>query len=51
MNINKEKPVSLQRWRKASGLTLAAVAGAAVMVVELGVARVLTPVFGGSISA
>lgn len=30
--------------------TLAAVAGAAVMVVELGVARILTPVFGGSIA-
>jgi MFS family permease len=29
---------------------LAALAGAAVMVVELGVARILTPVFGGSIS-
>ncbi|MGB5716890.1 MAG: fused MFS/spermidine synthase [Gammaproteobacteria bacterium] len=34
---------------KYSGLALAALAGAAVMVVELGVARVLTPVFGGSI--
>ena len=31
-------------------LGLAAVAGAAVMVVELGVARILTPVFGGSIT-
>ncbi len=31
-------------------LALAAVAGAAVMVVELGVARILTPVFGGSIT-
>jgi len=31
-------------------LALATVAGAAVMVVELGVARVLTPVFGGSIT-
>ncbi|HYQ72901.1 MAG TPA: hypothetical protein VET88_13365, partial [Gammaproteobacteria bacterium] len=38
------------RRLKAAGLSLAAVAGAAVMVVELGVARVLTPVFGGSIS-
>jgi spermidine synthase len=35
---------------KYAGISLAAVAGAAVMVVELGVARVLTPVFGGSIS-
>ena len=35
---------------KYAGITLAAFAGAAVMVVELGVARVLTPVFGGSIS-
>ncbi|MGD8875478.1 MAG: fused MFS/spermidine synthase [Gammaproteobacteria bacterium] len=35
---------------KIAGLALAAFAGAAVMVVELGVARVLTPVFGGSIS-
>ncbi|MGB5178858.1 MAG: fused MFS/spermidine synthase, partial [Gammaproteobacteria bacterium] len=34
---------------KYAGLALAALAGAAVMVVELGVARVLTPVFGGSI--
>jgi predicted membrane-bound spermidine synthase len=37
-------------WKKYVGLALAAVAGAAVMVVELGVARVLTPVFGGSIA-
>ena len=37
-------------WKKYTGLALAAVAGAAVMVVELGVARVLTPVFGGSIA-
>ncbi|MGD2083941.1 MAG: fused MFS/spermidine synthase, partial [Chromatiales bacterium] len=35
---------------KAAGLLLASLSGAAVMVVELGVARVLTPVFGGSIS-
>ena len=35
---------------KYTGLVLATVAGAAVMVVELGVARVLTPVFGGSIA-
>ena len=35
---------------KYTGLALATVAGAAVMVVELGVARVLTPVFGGSIT-
>ena len=34
---------------KYAGLALATFAGAAVMVVELGVARVLTPVFGGSI--
>jgi spermidine synthase len=33
-----------------TALLLAALAGAAVMVVELGVARILTPVFGGSIS-
>jgi spermidine synthase len=38
------------RRLKYAGMTLAAMAGAAVMVVELGVARVLTPVFGGSIS-
>ncbi|MDX1697519.1 MAG: hypothetical protein R3308_04490, partial [Thiohalobacterales bacterium] len=37
-------------YLKYAGMALAAVAGAAVMVVELGVARVLTPVFGGSIS-
>jgi len=35
---------------KYTGLSLATVAGAAVMVVELGVARILTPVFGGSIT-
>lgn len=43
-------PDRLPRWHGYAALTLAAVAGAAVMVVELGVARVLTPVFGGSIS-
>jgi spermidine synthase len=37
-------------WIRVTALLLAAVAGAAVMVVELGVARILTPVFGGSIS-
>ena len=36
--------------RRIAAFTLAAVAGAAVMVVELGVARILTPVFGGSIT-
>ena len=35
---------------RLTALVLAAFAGAAVMVVELGVARILTPVFGGSIS-
>jgi len=38
------------RRLKYIGLMLATLAGAAVMVVELGVARVLTPVFGGSIA-
>ena len=38
------------RTRQITALSLAALAGAAVMVVELGVARILTPVFGGSIS-
>jgi spermidine synthase len=37
-------------WTRYTALLLAAFAGAAVMVVELGVARILTPVFGGSIS-
>ena len=37
-------------WIRLAALLLAALAGAAVMVVELGVARILTPVFGGSIS-
>jgi spermidine synthase len=37
-------------WIRLTALLLAALAGAAVMVVELGVARILTPVFGGSIS-
>jgi spermidine synthase len=41
---------AVRPWKKYAGLVLAAVAGAAVMVVELGVARVLTPVFGGSIA-
>jgi spermidine synthase len=50
VNINSEKPVNGRGRTKIAGLALAAVAGAAVMVVELGVARVLTPVFGGSIS-
>jgi len=39
-----------RQYLKYAGLLLAAIAGAAVMVVELGVARLLTPVFGGSIS-
>ena len=39
-----------RQYLKYTGLVLAAFAGAAVMVVELGVARVLTPVFGGSIT-
>ena len=38
------------QYLKYTGLTLAAFAGAAIMVVELGVARVLTPVFGGSMT-
>jgi spermidine synthase len=36
--------------QRTAALLLAAVAGAAVMVIELGVARILTPVFGGSIT-
>ena len=39
-----------QRWQRLTALALAALAGAAVMVVELGVARILIPVFGGSIT-
>ena len=39
-----------RRHLKYTGLALATLAGATVMVVELGVARVLTPVFGGSIA-
>ncbi len=39
-----------RQYLKYTGLALATAAGAAVMVVELGVARVLTPVFGGSIT-
>ena len=39
-----------RQYLKYAGLALAALAGAAVMVVELGVARVRTPVFGGSIT-
>jgi hypothetical protein len=35
---------------RIAALLLAALSGSAVMVVELGVARILTPVFGGSIS-
>jgi MFS family permease len=41
---------ALGRRRAWAALALASVAGAAVMVIELGVARILTPVFGGSIS-
>ena len=37
-------------WTRLTALLLAALSGATVMVVELGVARILTPVFGGSIS-
>ena len=37
-------------WTRIAALLLATLSGAAVMVVELGVARILTPVFGGSIS-
>ena len=37
-------------WTRIAAILLAAFSGAAVMVVELGVARILTPVFGGSIS-
>lgn len=44
---NSDQP---QRRQRAVALLLAGVAGAAVMVVELGVARILTPVFGGSIT-
>ncbi|MGD2112927.1 MAG: hypothetical protein PVI50_06045, partial [Gammaproteobacteria bacterium] len=50
MNTRQDTAATGQRWLTATGLALAAFAGAAVMVVELGVARVLTPVFGGSIS-
>jgi spermidine synthase len=42
--------IQSRQYLKYAGLLLAAIAGAAVMVVELGVARVLTPVFGGSIA-
>jgi spermidine synthase len=42
--------INPRQYLKYTGLALATVAGAAVMVVELGVARVLTPVFGGSIT-
>lgn len=41
---------ALGQRRAWAALALALVAGATVMVVELGVARILTPVFGGSIS-
>ena len=47
--LRQEGP-EVPRWQAYSGLTLAATAGAAVMVVELGVARILTPAFGGSIA-
>ena len=54
MSVTDTQPVRQKnmshRHIKYTGLALAAVAGAAVMVVELGVARVLTPVFGGSIT-
>ena len=43
-------PLTPRQSLKYTGLALASTAGAAVMVVELGVARVLTPVFGGSIT-
>ena len=50
-NTQSDSQVTKPRqYLKYTGLALAAVAGAAVMVVELGVARVLTPVFGGSIT-
>jgi MFS family permease len=42
--------ITSRQYLKYTGLAQATVAGAAVMVVELGVARVLTPVFGGSIA-
>jgi spermidine synthase len=45
---NQNRP--LRGWTRLTALLLAALSGAAVMVVELGVARILTPVFGGSIS-
>ena len=45
---NKHSPP--RGWIRLTALLLAALTGAAVMVVELGVARILTPVFGGSIS-
>jgi len=45
---NQNRPP--RRWPRIAALLLAALCGAAVMVVELGVARILTPVFGGSIS-
>jgi spermidine synthase len=46
-----QNPESTPRgWIRLTALLLAAMSGAAVMVVELGVARILTPVFGGSIS-
>ena len=54
MSISDTRSIShdgmTHRYLKFTGLALAMVAGAAVMVVELGVARVLTPVFGGSIT-
>jgi spermidine synthase len=50
MASKTEKAGTSHHWVRGAGLALAAVSGAAVMVVELGVARVLTPVFGGSIS-
>jgi len=48
--VDNEPPAALPGRLRFAGIALAAIAGAAVMVVELGVARVLTPVFGGSIS-
>ena len=50
MNTGHDGHNAAHRRTTATGLVLAALAGATVMVVELGVARVLTPVFGGSIS-
>ena len=47
---SSSQTVKPRQYLKYTGLALATVAGAAVMVVELGVARVLTPVFGGSIT-